>query len=436
MIHATCYMLYDKPEYDVIIVGGGIVGAALLYTLAKDTAISRIALIEKRSRVGAQNSHAKNNSQTLHFGDIETHYTLEKAIEVQRAANLLKNFLLKHDPDKKLHQVFPKMVLAVGQKEVDELRTRFTLLKDQFPNISLLERAEIAMVEPNVVKGRSADEPILALASTDGYVVNFGLVAEEFVRLAKQVSNKTVDVFLDTEVKNISFNEVLQKHQLVTSRGTFQSSVVEVTSGGYSLWFARQFGLGTNWTLANIIGNFYATKNVLNGKVYRMQIPGLPFGTVHGDPDVRDASLTRFGPTAKAVFLLDRERLGSLRDYFSLLGISWRTYRALLSVVKEKIVVKYMAMNVVYDLPFIGKRLFVRELQKIVPSLTYRDIQRLKNEGGVRPQIIDIAKRQPILGEGKLYGHKIIFNITPSPGASVSLGSAEADMKRILEMLK
>jgi malate dehydrogenase (quinone) len=37
------------------------------------------------------------------------------------------------------------------------------------------------------------------------------------------------------------------------------------------------------------------------------------------------------------------------------------------------------------------------------------------------------------MGEAKLCGEKIIFNITPSPGASTCLGNAYQDTFRIME---
>jgi malate dehydrogenase (quinone) len=39
------------------------------------------------------------------------------------------------------------------------------------------------------------------------------------------------------------------------------------------------------------------------------------------------------------------------------------------------------------------------------------------------------------MGEAKLSGDKIIFNITPSPGASTCLGNAYTDTIKIMEFL-
>ena len=80
--------MLQKHHYNVAIVGGGISGTALLYTLAKYTDIDSIALFEKYEDLSTLNSNAKGNSQTLHCGDIETNYTLEKAKITNRTASM------------------------------------------------------------------------------------------------------------------------------------------------------------------------------------------------------------------------------------------------------------------------------------------------------------------------------------------------------------
>lgn len=84
---------FESNIYEVAIIGGGISGTALLYSLSNYTNINRIVLIEKYEEVALVNSHENSNSQTLHFGDIETNYTLEKAQTVKRAADLVKNYI-------------------------------------------------------------------------------------------------------------------------------------------------------------------------------------------------------------------------------------------------------------------------------------------------------------------------------------------------------
>ena len=128
--------------YDLIIVGGGISGASLLYTVSKFTNVEDVALFEKEDDVAAINSDHTNNSQTLHFGDIETNYTLEKAEDVKEGAELLAGYLEHYDDDREFHDRRSKMVLGVGGEEVRSLEARYHEegFGDLFPKLDVIGR--------------------------------------------------------------------------------------------------------------------------------------------------------------------------------------------------------------------------------------------------------------------------------------------------------
>ena len=71
----------------------------------------------------------------------------------------------------------------------------------------------------------------------------------------------------------------------------------------------------------------------------------------------------------------------------------------------------------------------------IVPSIQLNDIQLAKGYGGIRPQIVNLKTKRLELGEAKIVGENIIFNITPSPGASTCLQNAEYDAEKIVSFL-
>src|SRR3989338_2817693 len=101
----------NHPEtYDVAIIGGGITGTALLYVLARYTNISRIVLIEKRTGFAEALSHPKRNSQTLHFGDIETNYTRGVAQSVKEAAEMIVRYAGVSGEGSSFLFSYPKMV--------------------------------------------------------------------------------------------------------------------------------------------------------------------------------------------------------------------------------------------------------------------------------------------------------------------------------------
>ena len=162
-------------------------GTALLYTLSKYTDIKNIGLIEKYSDFGLVNSASYNNSQTLHFGDIETNYSLEKARSVKRMADMVMKYLEseKNSPDNlKIFSKYSKMVLAVGKNQVKELRERYPAFSQLFPNLRMIERDEIGKIEPRVLEGRDPDQEILALVTEDGYTVDFKRLCHSFVNNA------------------------------------------------------------------------------------------------------------------------------------------------------------------------------------------------------------------------------------------------------------
>jgi len=56
--------------------------------------------------------------------------------------------------------------------------------------------------------------------------------------------------------------------------------------------------------------------------------------------------------------------------------------------------------------------------------------------GGVRPQVINKTEKKLMLGEASINpGSGIIFNMTPSPGATSCLGNARRDIKIVCEYL-
>jgi len=422
-------------RYDVLIVGGGVVGTALLYTLSKYTDIKDIGLIEKYPDFGLVNSASYNNSQTLHFGDIETNYSIDKARSVKRMADMVMKYLeheKKVSPGLKIFSKYSKMVLAVGTHQVAELKKRFPPFSELFPKLRMIGKEEIGKLEPRVVEGRDPRQEILALVTEDGYTVDFKRLCHSFVDNALK-KNPSIDIQLNTKLLKISKNGDL--YTVTTNKGKIECAVVVIAAGGHSLMIAKSLGYGKNLAVLSMAGSFYTAPKVLNGKVYTIQVPKLPFAAIHGDPEVHSEDITRFGPTAKPIFQLERHNMSTFFEYWKTFGLGIKPIISLISIVFDKVLLSYIFMNVLYDLPYIGRRLFIKEIRRIVPSLRLSELRYAKGIGGTRPQIVNNTTRKLEMGEAKLAGDKIIFNITPSPGASTCLGNAYSDTQEIVKFL-
>jgi malate dehydrogenase (quinone) len=422
----------DDRIYDVAIVGGGIVGAAALFLLSRYTNISKIILLEKEAGPGLINSNPENNSQTLHIGDIETNYSLEKAKRVKTQAAFLEKYLEKFAPKDAFRRI-NKMVLAVGREEVQELAKRYEIFKSEYPNLRKIGKEEIGKLEPRLVDGRNPSEPLLALVS-QGYAVDFGMIAASFIEEAKKSQNAP-QVLFQVEVKSINPKEKF--YELLTPKGKFLTKTVFVAAGPKSLVFAKKLGYGKEFGILPVAGNFYRVKNALQSKVYMMQIPGMPFAAIHGDPNIKNPEETRFGPTIRVLPLLERHNYKTMKDFLVTSVWSLEGVFSLIKITFSPKILRYVIKNIFYDLPFIGKRLFTNwELRKIIPLLRPQEVSLISGVGGIRPQVVNVKKKELEFGEAEIVGKNIIFSITPSPGASVALGYAKSIVQKIIEFLR
>lgn len=432
----------QEKHYEVIIIGGGITGSALAYVLAEFSGIKNIALLEKYEGLATLNSKASANSQTIHCGDIETNYDLQKATEVKRKADMIVKYCQKHGYENKFLFQGQKMALGVGESETELIKERFEKFKELYPYLQLFDKEELKKIEPKLVfdgRGEERTEDIAAMGVQSGVytTIDYGAMANSFVQNAKNVEGKTCDLYLNTEVQNIT--KVGDKLYIRTAnRLSLSADFVVVDAGAHSLWLAHRMGLGLDLSTICIAGSFYLTKQkLLNGKVYMVQNPKLPFAALHGDPDLLAGGCTRFGPTALTMPKLERYKgCRSVPEFFQSLNFDMDVARVIWQNFGDSEVRDFLIRNIGFEIPILGKKLFVKNARKIIPSIREEDIYYAKGFGGVRPQVISHSQKKLILGEARIGENPgIIFNMTPSPGATSCLGNALRDAKSACEYL-
>lgn len=426
------FMEHPKKHFQVAVLGGGVTGSSIAYLLSRYTDLQSIALIEKNDELGQVNSRENNNSQTLHFGDIETNYSLEKAKKTNAASEMVVRFLDSLEKDEK--QIFHrthKMALAVGAAEVRRLEERFNEFSQLFPGLQLIDRQRIAEIEPKIVEGRPTAEPIKAFYSDSSYVVDFGGLAKT---LAQKAHAEKLELHLGTEVKRISRNGGV--FDIRTDNGSFTAEVVIVAMCAHSLLFAKSLGYGLNFSILPVGGNFYTSaQKLLNGKVYTMQSGKLPFAAVHGDPTLYNESETRFGPTTNIMPFLERN---SLKTFGEFVLSSWNSPLAIFAFFKVALsptLFVFLLKSLVYEVPYFGPLAFSKLAKKIIPTVKANDFRHGKTKAGIRPQLIDIEAGKLMMGETEIKGDKILFNITPSPGATSCLYNAKKSLDQVLGFL-
>jgi malate dehydrogenase (quinone) len=460
-----------SQQVDVLIVGGGVCGTALLFELARYTDLARLALVERYDALARVNSRATNNSQTIHCGDIETNYTLEKALKVKRTAEMIVHYAELLDPAVRERCVFrtPKMVLAVGEQECAFLRERFARFSPHFPAMELLEKEQIATWEPAValVDGQLRPEQLLAIGIRSTYTaVDYEALSQSFVdqaRAAIAASNATtddahgdsgcrrLDLHLGTTVREIVPEGDLYRVILAPTPGCSAARAADgialapqeilarhvvVNAGAHSLLMAQRMGFGLEYSCLPVAGSFYFTPDLLQGKVYTVQNDKLPFAAIHGDPDVRAPGKTRFGPTALLLPLLERYKPASFWEFLKVLRLDWAVLAVFWQLFRIADIRNYILKNLLFEVPWLRRRLFLADARKIVPGMQLEDLRFAEGYGGVRPQLIDKANRRLMLGEASIPALPgLVFNVTPSPGGTCCLGNAARDLEAIADRL-
>ncbi len=302
--------------------------------------------------------------------------------------------------------------------------------------MSLWEAKQIAEVEPNVAltNGQRRPEPIIASGCTNRIcAVDYGQLSHSFAHNAENESLPT-QVCLNTKVDEI---HQTGDYFTITAQGdTYTAEYVVVSAGPHSLLFAHRMGYGLEYSVLPIAGSFYFIPKKVNGKVYTVQNDKLPFAAMHVDPDVTEPNLSRLGPTALILPKLERYRPGSIREFLEALKPNYCVAKIFWDLFKDSTIRAYMIKNILFEVPVIRRRLFLKDAQKIIPSLKLSDLQYAHGVGGLRPQVIDRVVGQLKLGAATINPDKaILFNLTPSPGATNCLGNAYLDALEVTRYL-
>ncbi|MGO2111937.1 MAG: malate:quinone oxidoreductase, partial [Pseudoclavibacter sp.] len=203
----------DGRVADVVMIGGGIMSATLGSMLAVLQPDWRVVVVERAPALAAESSGAWNNAGTGHSGFCELNYMPDpadgrKASSIARQfhqsrkwwAHLVRAGLL--DPTTFIHGA-PHMDVVFGERDIDDLRRRFTTLSGDplFDGLEYSEdHAEIGGWSPLTMEGRAPDERIAATRHPDGTDVDFGALTEGLARVVTGAGGR---ILLEHEVRSL-----------------------------------------------------------------------------------------------------------------------------------------------------------------------------------------------------------------------------------------
>ena len=384
--------------FDIAIIGGGIVGAATLYKLQKKHPDLKLILFEKENELaGHQTGH---NSGVIHSGLYYKPGSL-KAKNCIEGRHELVAFCKEHNI---AHDVCGKVVVAIEEKELPNLDKIYqTGLENNIEGLKMLSPDQIKEIEPEV-------EGIAGLLVPCTGIVDFPGATNKMVECALEIQEKS-QLKLSTEVVSIQKEK---EHTIInTTEGDFKAKNMIFCAGLQADRLAKKDQVKLKEKIVGFRGDYYEltdqAKHKVKHLIYPVPDPQFPFLGVHFTRMVNGD--IECGPNA--VFTFKREGYNktdfSLRD-----SIDALTYKGTWKLFFGNI---RFGINE-YRRAF-SKKLFLKTLQRIIPSLTMDDLK--PGRAGVRALLLSQDGDTRDDFRIKSQGSSIHVLNAPSPAATASL---------------
>jgi len=384
-------------NFDIIVIGGGIIGLASAYKIMLSHPDIRIAVLEKEEKVAAhQTGH---NSGVIHSG---LYYTpgSNKAKTCIEGRKELVEFAKKHRIP---YEICGKIIVATKAKELTNLET--ILRNGKESNVEGIEKIgpeQIKEIEPSC-------EGISGIRVPGTGIIDFTKVAEKLARLIeKKGGNKVLTSHRVTALDKHDFYT-----KVVTNQESFNAKYIINCAGLQCDRVAKMDGVTPKMRIVPFRGDYYEltekAQEKVKGLIYPVPDPALPFLGVHFTRTI--AGSVECGPNA--VFSFKREGYGktdfSLTDAWDALSYPglWKMF------------FKYTRYGLGEYARAFSRKLFLRQLQRLIPLLQDDDIKPAK--AGVRAQAIEPNGRPIDDFKIERKGNSIHVLNAPSPAATASL---------------
>ncbi len=393
-------------HYDVVVIGGGIVGLATALNLKKAKPSLRLLLLEKENSLAAhQTGH---NSGVIHSGLYYKPGSL-KAKNCIEGYHMLIDFCNENNIK---YELCGKIVVATSEDQLASLETLYERgIQNGLVGLEKLNKEQMQAIEPHVAG-------IAGIKVPQTGIINYTTVSEKY---AENIKNMGGEIRLGEKVSSIS--EINGVSTVVTSKGSYSTTLVINCAGLYSDKVA-QF-TEKEQVKVRIIpfrGEYYEIKPekqyLVKHLIYPVPDPNFPFLGVHFTRMVDGG--VEAGPNAVLAFR--REGYKKLSVDFSEFGetLAWPGFR--------KVAAKYWKTGLGEYYRSFSKSAFTKALQALIPEIQKDDL--IPGGAGVRAQACDYEGG--LLDDFAIIENKQAINVlnAPSPAAtsSLSIGKTVAEM--------
>ena len=385
-----------ESRYNVIIVGGGIVGLAVGLEITQRFPRLRLLLLEKEHRVGRHQSG--HNSGVIHSGVYYKPGSLKAKLCVTGAAAMVE-FCREHGIP---HQVCGKVIVATHEEEfprLEELRRRGAA--NGLTGLQSIGPEELREIEPNASGLRALVVPATG-------ITDYAAVCDKYAEI---ITARGETILTSTEVTGIKRHG--DEITVETSRGAFSGKSLINCAGLFSDRISRMAGDDPQVMIVPFRGEYYdlipERSSLVRSLIYPVPDPRFPFLGVHFTR--RISGSVDAGPNAVLAF----RREGYKRTDFNLRDLG----SSLIFPGFWRMAAKNWRSGLDEFHRSFSKPAFVRALQRLVPEVGDEDL--VPGGSGVRAQALTrdgaLVDDFQFVPSGRMLH---VLNV-PSPAATASL---------------
>lgn len=387
---------------DVVIAGAGIVGLATAYQLLQLRPGWKVQVLEKESAPALHQTG--RNSGVVHSGI----YYKPGSLKAKNCIDGRRELLTFCDRESIPYRTIHKLIVATEPSELPNLKE--LLARGQangVRGVRLLSQSESLEIEPNV----SALE---ALYLPECQIIDYSRVARA---LHAAILRQGGEVLFNERVVKFSSDGVVSQNRVYPARFFINCA------GLYSDRLARASSSGNiGHRILPFRGEYYELtqekKDLVRGLIYPVPDIRFPFLGVHLTHMMNGK--IEAGPNAI---------LATAREGYKKTDVNFKDLGDILSYPGFwKMAFKYWKAGLYEMARSSSKRLFLRDLQRLVPSIQERDL--LPGGSGIRAQAVQ--RDGKLIYDFSIFEERSAIHVlnAPSPAAtaSLSIGRTIADM--------
>lgn len=398
-------------DYDIVIVGGGIVGLATALQIQRKKPGLTLLLLEKERALARHQTG--NNSGVIHSGLYYKPGSL-KATNCIRGYHLLVEFCKEHNVP---FELCGKIVVASSPAELPLLENLYIRgQQNGLQNLKKLSAEQLKDYEPHVAGLGGIFVPQTG-------IVDYKIVAAKYGELIQQSG---AAIHLGEQVIEIQRNQ--DKTVVVTQKAGYTTNLVINCAGLYSDKVAGMTVQNLNIKIIPFRGEYFKLKKekeyLVKNLIYPVPDPNFPFLGVHFTRMAKGG--VEAGPNAVLAFQREGYKKTDIRLSELAETLLWPGF--------QKVARKYWRTGWGEMYRSFSKAAFTKALQILIPEIREHDLE--TGGAGVRAQACD--RQGGLVDDFLILEERNAINVcnAPSPAATSSLAIGETVAALALKRLE